>query len=77
MRQVGLSPPLNDSEPRRGIRGARPSGTHPNDTIIKTYTNSVVDIIRLPNVFSQYEVFHVSSPGAAREREIMLFSACV
>ena len=24
-----------------------------------------------------YEAFHVSSPGAAREREIMLFSACV
>ena len=26
---------------------------------------------------SIYEAFHVSSPGAAREREIMLFSACV
>ena len=26
---------------------------------------------------SHYEAFHVSSPGAAREREIMLFSACV
>ena len=24
-----------------------------------------------------YKAFHVSSPGAAREREIMLFSACV
>ena len=26
---------------------------------------------------TEYEAFHVSSPGAAREREIMLFSACV
>ena len=51
--------------------------------------NTLLSRFRFPGIFiswewsckikcySIYEAFHISSPGAARELEIMLFSACV